>query len=155
MHLDRARPGQEVFGRGNGNNPINAKAPSGKWGDWGWIVGARISQDVRRAGGSSASSPSGEPRGGRSQGTAVVSPGCQGAQLQEALMSILKKQIEEGEKSRYDVCEVLSPPRICAAAREQGLMGRMVPRHPHLRPRSGSECRPRKLQRSEGGEEDD
>ena len=35
----------------------------------------------------------------------------------------MQKQIEETKKSRYDVSEVFSPPRICAAAKERGFIG--------------------------------
>ena len=38
-------------------------------------------------------------------------------------INLLKKQIEGADKSRYYVCEVFSPPRICLAAREQGVRG--------------------------------
>lgn len=45
--------------------------------------------------------------------------------IQEKELSIvmLNKQVQEAGPSRYDVCELFSPPRICAAAREQGLRG--------------------------------
>ena len=44
-------------------------------------------------------------------------------QRMETSISMLQKQIEESKKRLYDVCEAFSPPRICAAAREQGLKG--------------------------------
>ena len=35
----------------------------------------------------------------------------------------MKKQIEKADRSRYDICEVFSPPRVCVAARDHELRG--------------------------------
>ncbi len=41
----------------------------------------------------------------------------------EVPVNLLRKEIGEADKSCYDVREVLSPPRVCAVAREKGMRG--------------------------------
>ena len=38
-------------------------------------------------------------------------------------IDFLKKEVEKLDRSRYDICEVFSPPRVCATARDHGLRG--------------------------------
>ncbi len=42
---------------------------------------------------------------------------------QEESTNFLKKQVERTDRSRYDICEVFSPPRVCVVATDHGLRG--------------------------------
>ena len=41
----------------------------------------------------------------------------------EISVNFVKKEVEKLDRSRYDICEVFSPPRVCATARDHGLRG--------------------------------
>ncbi len=41
----------------------------------------------------------------------------------EVSIHFLKKQVERTDRSRYDICEVFSPPRVCVVAIDHGLRG--------------------------------
>ncbi len=38
-------------------------------------------------------------------------------------IDFLKKQVEKADRSRYDICEICSPPRVCVVATDHGLKG--------------------------------
>lgn len=42
---------------------------------------------------------------------------------QERSTNMLRTEVKETDPSRYDICELVSSPRICAAARGPGLRG--------------------------------
>ena len=42
---------------------------------------------------------------------------------QEMPIDFLKKQVEKADRSRYDICEIFSPPRVCVVATDHGLKG--------------------------------
>ena len=39
----------------------------------------------------------------------------------EESIHFLKKEVEKMDRSRYDICEIFSPPRVCVVANDHGL----------------------------------
>ena len=63
-----------------------------------------------------------EPTGHTSM-RSVDPAGSKDLEDQEESIHFLKEQVERTDCSRYNICEVFSPPRVCVVATDHGLRG--------------------------------